>query len=173
MAALSGQHPPCAFTMYRGGTSLTLAEVARIGDSVLPCLALSVEFGDDPLSREYCLRQIGHLGRRTRPYGYVPKVGLAEGNRRLRATPSRATLRLKRHLRGSARDHLRRDSGPRIAVPDVHDVFRRQHVRSASPSPSATRRAVSLCRSRRNRSRSPRSSHGTWHRGPSTRRSPA
>jgi nucleoside-diphosphate-sugar epimerase len=59
-----------------GGTSLTMAEVADIAREVLP--GLSVEFGDDPLSREYCLREID-ISAAERDLGYVPKVGLAEG----------------------------------------------------------------------------------------------
>jgi nucleoside-diphosphate-sugar epimerase len=59
-----------------GGTSLTLAEVATIASAVLP--GLSIEFGDDPLSREYCLRRID-ISAAERDLGYVPKVGLADG----------------------------------------------------------------------------------------------
>ena len=39
---------------------------------------LSVEFGDDPLSREYCLRRVD-ISAAERDLGYVPKVGLADG----------------------------------------------------------------------------------------------
>jgi nucleoside-diphosphate-sugar epimerase len=59
-----------------GGTSLTLAEVAAIAGKVLP--DLSVEFGDDPLSREYCLRRID-ISAAERDLGYVPKFSLADG----------------------------------------------------------------------------------------------
>ncbi len=59
-----------------GGVSLSLAEVATIARAVLP--DLSLEFGDDPLSREYCLRNID-ISTAERDLGYVPKVGLAEG----------------------------------------------------------------------------------------------
>ena len=59
-----------------GGTSLTLREVANIAARILP--GLSVQFGDDPLSREYSLKQIDISAAR-RDLGYVPKVGLEEG----------------------------------------------------------------------------------------------
>jgi nucleoside-diphosphate-sugar epimerase len=76
MAALAvGPHAQRIYNVT-GGTSLTLAEVARIAADVLP--GLSVEFGDDPLSREYCLRRID-ISAAERDLGYVPKVGLAEG----------------------------------------------------------------------------------------------
>ena len=76
MAALSvGKHAQRIYNVT-GGTSLTLAEVASIANGILP--GLSVEFGDDPLSREYCLRQID-ISAAERDLGYVPKVGLAEG----------------------------------------------------------------------------------------------
>ena len=76
MAALSvGKHSRRIYNIS-GGTSLTLAEVVTIASKVLP--GLSVEFGDDPLSREYCLRQVD-ISAAKRDLGYVPKVGLAEG----------------------------------------------------------------------------------------------
>ncbi len=76
MAALAvGPHARRIYNIT-GGTSLTLAEVAMIARQVLP--GLSVAFGDDPLSREYCLRQID-ISAAERDLGYVPKVGLAEG----------------------------------------------------------------------------------------------
>ena len=59
-----------------GGTSLTLREVANIAARILP--GLSVQFGDDPLSREYSLKQID-ISAAKRDLGYVPKIGLAEG----------------------------------------------------------------------------------------------
>ena len=59
-----------------GGTSLTLGEVAAVAREVLP--GLTVEFGDDPLSREYCLRRI-EISAAERDLGYAPKIGLAEG----------------------------------------------------------------------------------------------
>src|SRR5262245_26194683 len=76
LAALSvGQHTRRIYNVT-GGTSLTLAEVAAIAAKILP--GLSVEFGDDPLSREYCLRRI-EISAAERDLGYIPKVGLAEG----------------------------------------------------------------------------------------------
>jgi UDP-glucuronate 4-epimerase len=76
MAALSvTQHAQRIYNVT-GGTSLTLAEVAAIASVVLP--GLSVEFGDDPLSREYCLRRVD-ISAAERDLGYVPKVGLADG----------------------------------------------------------------------------------------------
>ena len=76
MAALSvAQHTRCIYNVT-GGTSLTLDEVATIARKVLP--GLSVEFGDDPLSREYCLRRID-ISAAERDLDYVPKVGLTEG----------------------------------------------------------------------------------------------
>ena len=66
----------CIGLIITGGTSLALSEVARIAGDVLP--GLSVEFGDDPLSREYCLREID-ISAAKRDLGYVPKVGLADG----------------------------------------------------------------------------------------------
>jgi nucleoside-diphosphate-sugar epimerase len=75
-AALAvGQHAHRIYNIT-GGTSLTLAEVAGVASKVLP--DLSVEFGDDSLSREYCLRRI-EISSAERELGYVPKVGLAEG----------------------------------------------------------------------------------------------
>jgi nucleoside-diphosphate-sugar epimerase len=59
-----------------GGTSLTLREVANIAARILP--GLSVQFGDDPLSREYSLKQID-ISAAKRDLGYAPKVGLEEG----------------------------------------------------------------------------------------------
>jgi nucleoside-diphosphate-sugar epimerase len=87
IAALSvRQHAQRVYNVT-GGTSLTLAEVASIAAKVLP--GLSVEFGDDPLSREYCLREID-ISAAERDLGYVPKVSLAEGvaayAKRLRAS---------------------------------------------------------------------------------------
>lgn len=76
MAALSVERHTQRVYNVTGGTSLTLAEVARIAAKVLP--GLSVAFGDDPLSREYCLREID-ISAAERDLGYVPKVGLAEG----------------------------------------------------------------------------------------------
>jgi nucleoside-diphosphate-sugar epimerase len=71
MAALAvGQHTRRIYNIT-GGTSLTLAEVASVASTVLP--NLSVEFGDDPLSREYCLRQID-ISTAEQDLGYVPKV---------------------------------------------------------------------------------------------------
>jgi UDP-glucuronate 4-epimerase len=76
MAALSVGTRSRRVYNISGGTSLTLAEVAHIASQVLPGLA--VEFGDDPLSREYCLRQID-ISAAARDLGYVPKVSLAQG----------------------------------------------------------------------------------------------
>jgi nucleoside-diphosphate-sugar epimerase len=59
-----------------GGTSLTLREVANIAARILP--GFSVQFGDDPLSREYSLKQID-ISAAKRDLGYAPKVGLEEG----------------------------------------------------------------------------------------------
>jgi UDP-glucuronate 4-epimerase len=76
MAALSvGQRSRRIYNIS-GGTSLTLAEVARIASGVLP--GLRVEFGDDPLSREYCLRRID-ISAAERDLGYLPKISLADG----------------------------------------------------------------------------------------------
>lgn len=76
MAALSVQQHPQRIYNVTGGTSLTLADVAAIAGKVLP--GLSVEFGNDPLSREYCLRHID-ISAAERDLEYVPKTGLAEG----------------------------------------------------------------------------------------------
>jgi UDP-glucuronate 4-epimerase len=76
MAALSVTRHSRRTYNVTGGTSLTLAEVATIAGKVLQ--GFPVEFGDDPLSREYCLRQID-ISAAERDLGYVPKVGLAEG----------------------------------------------------------------------------------------------
>jgi nucleoside-diphosphate-sugar epimerase len=76
MAALSMGPRSRRIYNISGGTSLTLAEVARVASGVLP--GLRVEFGDDPLSREYCLRRID-ISAAERDLGYVPKVSLAEG----------------------------------------------------------------------------------------------
>lgn len=76
MAALSvTQHRQRIYNVT-GGTSLTLAEVAAVAGKALP--GLSVEFGDDPLSREYCLRCVD-ISAAERDLGYAPKVGLADG----------------------------------------------------------------------------------------------
>jgi UDP-glucose 4-epimerase len=75
-AALAVTRHPRRIYNVAGGTSLTLAEVATIAREVLP--ALSVEFGDDPRSREYGLRRID-MSAAERDLGYAPKVGLAEG----------------------------------------------------------------------------------------------
>jgi len=76
MAALSVTRNTRRIYNVTGGTSLTLDEVATIARKVLP--GLSVEFGDDPLSREYCLRRID-ISAAERDLDYVPKVGLTEG----------------------------------------------------------------------------------------------
>ena len=76
MAALSVEQHAQRIYNVTGGTSLTLSEVASIASKILP--GLSVEFGDDPLSREYCLREID-ISAAERDLGYVPKTGLAEG----------------------------------------------------------------------------------------------
>jgi UDP-glucuronate 4-epimerase len=76
VAALSVKQHSRRIYNISGGTSLTLAEVATIASKVLT--GLSVEFGDDPLSREYCLRRID-ISAAERDLGYVPKVDLAEG----------------------------------------------------------------------------------------------
>lgn len=76
MAALAvGQRSQRIYNIS-GGTSLTLSEVAKIASGVLP--GLSVDFGDDPLSREYCLRQID-ISAAERDLGYIPRIDLAEG----------------------------------------------------------------------------------------------
>jgi UDP-glucuronate 4-epimerase len=76
MAALSvGRHTQRIYNVT-GGTSLLLSEVASIAGKVLP--GLSVEFGDDPLSCEYCLQGID-ISAAERDLGYVPNVTLAEG----------------------------------------------------------------------------------------------
>jgi nucleoside-diphosphate-sugar epimerase len=76
IAALSVTRHAQRIYNVTGGTSLTLGEVAAIARAVLP--GLTVEFGDDPLSREYCLRRID-ISAAERDLGYAPKVGLADG----------------------------------------------------------------------------------------------
>jgi UDP-glucuronate 4-epimerase len=75
-AALYAGPTPQRVYNISGGTSLTLMEVANIAARILP--GLSVQFGDDPLSGEYRLKQID-ISAAKRDLGYVPKVGLAEG----------------------------------------------------------------------------------------------
>jgi nucleoside-diphosphate-sugar epimerase len=75
-AALYAGATPQRVYNVSGGTSLTLREVANIAAKILP--GLSVEFGDDPLSWEYSLKQID-ISAAKRDLGYVPKVGLAQG----------------------------------------------------------------------------------------------
>jgi UDP-glucuronate 4-epimerase len=75
-AALCAGPTPQRVYNISGGTSLTLTEVANIAARILP--GLSVQFGDDPLSWEYRLKQID-ISAAKRDLGYVPKVGLAEG----------------------------------------------------------------------------------------------
>ena len=75
-AALYAEPTPQRVYNISGGTSLTLTEVANIAAKILP--GLSVQFGDDPLSWEYRLKQID-ISAAKRDLGYVPKVGLAEG----------------------------------------------------------------------------------------------
>jgi nucleoside-diphosphate-sugar epimerase len=75
-AALCAGPTPQRVYNISGGTSLTLTEVANIAAKILP--GLSVQFGDDPLSWEYRLKQID-ISAAKRDLGYVPKVGLAEG----------------------------------------------------------------------------------------------
>src|SRR3984893_834184 len=75
-AALYAGPTPQRVYNVSGGSSLTLAEVANIAARILP--DLSVQFGDDPLSREYSLKQID-ISAAKRDLGYVPKIGLAEG----------------------------------------------------------------------------------------------
>jgi UDP-glucuronate 4-epimerase len=75
-AALYAGPTPQRVYNISGGTSLTLMEVANIVAKILP--DISVQFGDDPLSREYTLKQVD-ISAAKRDLGYVPKVGLAEG----------------------------------------------------------------------------------------------
>jgi len=75
-AALFVERPTQRIYNVTGGTSLTLAETAAIARQVLP--NLSVEFGDNPLSREYCLREVD-ISVAARDLGYRPKVSLADG----------------------------------------------------------------------------------------------
>ena len=76
IAALSVTRHAQRIYNVTGGTSLTLGEVATIAREVLP--SLTVEFGDDPLSREYCLRRID-ISAAERDLHYAPKIGLADG----------------------------------------------------------------------------------------------
>jgi nucleoside-diphosphate-sugar epimerase len=75
-AALYAGPTPQRVYNVSGGTSLTLREVANIAAKILP--GVSVQFGDDPLSWEYSLKQID-ISAAKRDLGYVPKVGLAQG----------------------------------------------------------------------------------------------
>jgi nucleoside-diphosphate-sugar epimerase len=64
----------CAYNIA-GGTSLTLGAIVQIAAEALP--GLRVEFGDDPLSREYCLGAIDQSAAE-RDLGYVPTLRLGE-----------------------------------------------------------------------------------------------
>jgi nucleoside-diphosphate-sugar epimerase len=76
LAALFVARPAQGIYNVTGGTSLTLAETAAIASGVLP--GLTVEFGDNPLSREYCLRHID-ISAAARDLAYRPKFSLADG----------------------------------------------------------------------------------------------
>ena len=91
MAALSVERHTQRIYNVTGGTSLTLAEVATIARKVLP--GLSVEFGDDPLSREYCLRRDRHIGGRTRSR-LRPESRPCRRDRGLRGAPSGRVVRI-------------------------------------------------------------------------------
>jgi UDP-glucuronate 4-epimerase len=76
VAALAAPRLPQRAYNVSGGQSLPLREVAGVVAEIIP--GFRVRFGEDPFSREYCLREVD-LSAAARDLGFAPKIGLREG----------------------------------------------------------------------------------------------